>query len=146
MSLNAGRQCVETFNHSNIKLSGVRTSVLYIENAKSRAVKRSELDGCLHPEGKICDWLVETADGKEPQIQIFVELKGKKWEEAAVQLEQALETYPPNKKGYRTRCYIVGRSFPAYSTSKQKLESRFQSRYSVPLLTAKDGQTVGLEK
>jgi len=84
MSMKKGKVCIVESNHKTIKLDGVRTSVFYLSNLQQRAVMRKELDGCVHPEGGICDWLVETADvagnkPRQPRIQVFVELKGHDW-------------------------------------------------------------------
>ena len=151
MSAKNEKKCIVELNHKTIKLDGVQTSVFYLSNPQQRIVWRKELDGCMHPEGRICDWLVETADvnedknPKEPCIQVFVELKGHDWGHAGEQLENALKTYPPNRDSFRTRCYIVGTGFPAFQARGQKLISLFRQRYNVQLLTAKDGQTVPLE-
>ena len=138
--------CIVELTHKTIKLDGVRTSVFYLSNLRQRAVLRKELDGCEHPEGGICDWLVETSDvardknAVKPRIQVFVELKGHDWEHAGEQLENALKKYPPNRDGF-----IVGTGFPGWLARGQKLSALFQKRYHVRLLTAKDGQTVPLE-
>lgn len=143
--MRAVKQCVKKIKHSVIALGGVKTSTLYLDNSKKRTVERKELDGCLHPEGAICDWLVETADEKQPKHQVFVELKGHQWADAAKQLEQALVKYPPNKNSFRTRCCIVGTGFPAFRAGGPKLMDLFQRRYAVELLTARSGQHVPLE-
>jgi hypothetical protein len=139
------RKCVVRLSHKIIKLSGVRTSVFYLTNPQIRTVERKELDGCLHPEGGICDWLVETADAATPKVQVFVELKGHHWEQATKQLQNALNNYPPNRGGFLTRCYIVGTGFPAFVPRGQRLIDLFQKRYGVRLFTKKDGQSVELE-
>ena len=137
------RQCIERVTHKTIKLSGKRTSTLYVDNPDKRAVDRKELDGCLHPHGDICDWLVETADGNDPRLRLLVELKGHDWNDAADQLENGLATYPPTE-GFTTCCYIVGTGFPGFRATGQKLIDKFQKRYNVRLYTNKDQQTVAL--
>lgn len=135
--------CIERLTHKTIKLSGKRTSTLYVDNPDQRAIDRKELDGCLHPDGDICDWLVETADGNKPQIRLLVELKGHDWAHASDQLQKGLAEYPPNE-GFSTCCFIVGSGFPGFRATGQKLIDMFQRRYNVRLYTNKDGQTVAL--
>ncbi len=138
------QDCIFRLDHRKIKLSGYRTSVLYLANPDERFVLRKQLDECLHPEGDICDWLIETDDGNQPAGQIFAELKGHQWREAADQLGKALRQYPPNQNGFTTRCYIVGTGFPGFRATGQKLIDRFQREFNVRLFTVRDGQTVPL--
>jgi hypothetical protein len=139
------KSCVTRLRHHLIVLGGVKTSTLYLDNPHGRTVDRKELDGCLHPEGAVCDWLVETADAKVPKHQLLVELKGHRWATAAAQLENALAVYPPNRGGFRTRFYIVGTGFPSFRAGGPKLIEHFYRRYSVELRTAKSKQHVPLE-
>ena len=130
--------CVQRVAHVVIKLDGERTSVFYLLNPARRAVLRCELDGCLYPQGDICDWLVKTDDALAC-LHVFVELKGHDYGTAFTQLANALTEYPTAIRNPATRCYIVGTAFPGFRTQGQKAAVQFQDRYGVQLLTKRSG-------
>ena len=130
--------CVQRVAHAVIKLDGKRTSVFYLRNPAQRAVLRCELDGCLYPQGDICDWLVKTDDAPAC-LHVFVELKGHDYGTAFTQLANALREYPAAIRDPATRCYIVGTAFPGFRTQGQKAAVQFQDRFGVQLLTKRSG-------
>src|SRR5207237_10899918 len=100
-----GKRCDKRISHKRIKLSGQRTSTLYLLNPERRKVDRIEVDGCAITTGLRCDWLVCAITGG-PHEEIFVELKGVDIEHAIKQIEATIPKLSIDTRLRRTRCQV----------------------------------------
>jgi hypothetical protein len=130
-------------SHKRIKLSGPRTSTVYLANPKQHTVQRWGVDGCQITEGKRCDWLVCAADESGCE-EVFVELKGSHFADALTQLETTLKNLRCECRGERPVCIVALRRNPMAGTDVALAKARFKTRYQARLLTLHDGGEYGL--
>ena len=133
-----GRCCLVRLRHRKIKLSGQRTSTLYLDNPARLRVERIEVDGCAIVDGIRCDWLVRVladVDGAE----IFVELKGADLHHGIRQLEETILRLSSNPALTLKRCLIACRRVPLLDTQIARAKVRFRNQFSARFEVLRDG-------
>src|SRR6266702_1014909 len=138
-----GRRCDERISHKKIKLSGPRTSTVYLLNPKKRKVEQIEVDGCAITQGLRCDWLVRTTDVGS-QEEIFVELKGSDIEHAIKQIEATIPQLSSDQKLGQKRCVVASTRNPLAGTDISRHKIRLKKLYNARFLPVRDGASVPL--
>src|SRR5690242_18611789 len=133
-----GEVCEENINHKVIKLSGHRTSTLYLLNPAQRQVVRILVDNCAIYNGPRCDWLVCARDNISNE-EIFVELKGSDLGHAVKQLEATIPQLSTDPKHGSKRCYVASTRNPLTDTEAQRYKVRFKRDYNARFLPTRDG-------
>lgn len=138
-----GQNCSELVDHPILKLSGARTTTLYVDNPDRHAIDRVDVDGCAIWEGVRCDWLLLTNEPLEYE-EIYIELKRSDVASALAQLETSIHILSADVSGCRKRCYVVSRRNPMTGTDVTRAKQRFKKIYSALFTLVRDGATVPL--
>jgi hypothetical protein len=138
-----GRECSKFVRGKTIALSGKRTTRLYLSNPEELEVEKIEVDGCAITEGLRCDWLVLIND-RQPQEEIYVELKSSKIDHAVEQLEATIKKLSNNRVQVDKRCLIVSRRGPKIGTDVQKHIAKFRKKFNAAFQLVRDGDKVPL--
>ena len=130
-------ECAEISNKI-IKLSGRRTSTLYLLNPTQRMAQRWVVDGCRIKEGRRCDWLVCVNDATGCE-EIYVELKGADLPAAIAQLEATLRKLRCSNKSKHPRCLVALTRNPLAGTDIAREKIRFKKLYNARFIPLRDG-------
>src|SRR6266436_3788941 len=125
-------------SHKIIKLSGPRTSTLYLTNPLQRTAQRWVVDGCQITAGRRCDWLVCVNDAHGTE-EVFVELKGVDFHGAIEQLETTLNQLRCSNRAQHPRCLVALTRNPMAGTDVAREQVRFKNKYQARLLPLRDG-------
>ncbi len=130
--------------HETIKLSGPRTTTLYVDNPTKREVQRWQVDGCQITAGRRCDWLLCVDDAAGTR-EIFVELKKSDFAGALEQLEETLlQGFRCCNRSSQPNCVVALRRNPMAGTDVALAKDRFKRKYGARLETRHDGGTFKL--
>lgn len=138
-----GGKCSEFIAHGTIKLSGPRTSTLYLLNPHKRTVERVQVDGCAITEGCRCDWMVVLEDAISNE-ELFVELKGSGVYHAVEQLQVTIETLSENAASFPKRSFVVFNRNPMYGTDVQRYKKTFRRDFNSEFDLKRNGSEIQL--
>ncbi|MGV3743210.1 MAG: hypothetical protein ACO1NO_12970 [Burkholderiaceae bacterium] len=104
-----------------------------LENTKRTKVSKIQIDDCVvKGNQKKCDWLLE-ADAFN--LAIYVELKGKKIDDAILQLESTLHLFNARHSGKTKKCLVVSSRVPASGAdillAKQQFKKKWKAEFHV---------------
>lgn len=130
-------ECSESkINHFPLKEPRA-ASKLNVKNPNGRLVEVVTVDGCaIQGEALKCDYLVV---GKDPSLELFVELKGSDVKHACRQLENSMRILSRNPCSQRT-CFIVSTRVPVTEINViAKFKKLFKENYNSDLIV-RNGQ------
>jgi hypothetical protein len=138
-----GRECSKILRDKKIKLSGKRTSTVYLLNPTERAVQRIEVDDCAITIGLRCDWLVLLNDSIS-RVEIYVELKGSDVPHAIKQIEATIKRMSADHMKRQKRSLVVLKQVPIERTVVQNTRQRFQRDFNSTFETIRHNAEVRL--
>lgn len=148
---NLFQQCSDDFQDKTLKLEE-KGKKFCLENLDPKIIiQKVKIDGCLINEGKRCDWLLLI---KDRNLEIYIELKGRRVDEAFQQLEETLKNQELKdildqqwkKQDRKKRCYVIHSRCPSASTDVQDQQSLFKKKYKVTLKVEKSSYKEKLSK
>ncbi|GBF81501.1 hypothetical protein [Aphanothece sacrum] len=124
-------ECSENINHKSILIQDKKgKSKFYLENKSQLMITKIIVDGCLNITGKKCDYLI-TID--HPLIEIYIELKGRRVDEAIKQIENTIQQVSKNKYTGTKFCYIVHTKCLLTTQEIQNYTKTFKKNYNATL-------------
>jgi hypothetical protein len=125
--------CTEKTSDKIIVISdpkGRSNSKMRFLNDNQRIVSKITVDGCVEVPGKKCDFLLIDHNGTEH----FIELKGKKIEDAVMQIKNSMKHISKNKKSQKFSFIICSRVPTEARTDIQGWKSEFIIDYNSILI------------
>jgi hypothetical protein len=127
-----GRECSKILRDRKIKLTGQKTSAVYLLNPTGRTIERVEVDDCVITVGRRCDWLIVMNDSIS-RAEIYVELKGSDILHAIKQIEATIKRLSADHTKGQKRSLVVLRQVPiertVVQTTRQKFKRDFNSTF-----------------
>lgn len=129
--------CTAKVNDSIIVVQdGNKPRRVYFKNPKKRKINKTKVDGCAIQKGKRCDFLL--VDHKKTEY--YVELKGKKIEEACDQITESIKKLSSDIDAPKYSFVICTRSSLSVS-DLQKIRGKFLRDYNSSLLVKSNEHT-----
>lgn len=138
-------ECSEVTKNKIVTVSDKKgKSKMYLDNPSKKSIQKIIVDGCLNIPGKKCDYLIKIDN---PLIEIYIELKGRRIDEAIKQLENTMnEIYKYNSKvKVKKFCYIIHTKCPLKAQEMEKYIKKFKRSYNATLKFKSSGHKERLE-
>lgn len=111
----------------------------FIIHAGCSEFYKIKIDGYVekNTKNKKCDFLIIKEDKEKEDIEIFIELKGKKVKDAFNQIIESCKKYTDNTKKPKLYAAIVTSKCPSNDTFRQHVEILFNKENIVPFIKNK---------
>lgn len=119
--------CIEEVDHSNICVREGRSQITF-RNSQRTMYRKVRVDGCVIKNSTCADYVVEKSGAA-----VVVELKGRGVEKGAAQVFETARLWAGLKRCERICAVIVGREYPAASSTMQVKKVRFKKEFNSPL-------------
>lgn len=129
-------ECKEDKFDEKIVLQENKSKITFL-NPKRIKVLKIKVDGCVIQDNESlrCDYILIP----DPEIEIYVELKGNDVAHAVEQIEATIKTLSENVQNKKKLCFIVSTRVPKLTTSIQQIQSQFKKKFNASF-RVKSGQ------